>query len=58
MESKIDDNQALNVADNYTIIEEVNNRPLLWNPANEEHKNSKKVSENWSKIADLLSNED
>ena len=54
MESKTDDNQALNDENNYTIIEEVHNRPLLWDPANEKHNNSKKVFDNWAKIADLL----
>lgn len=50
--------QGLSDADNFTIIEEINNRSLLWDPANKDHKNSRKVAEKWAEIADLLSNSD
>ena len=39
-----------------TIIEEVKNQHLLWDPANKEHKNSRKVHDSWVAIGELLSN--
>jgi hypothetical protein len=39
-----------------TIIEEVKNREFLWDPANKEHKNAKKVYDSWAEIGELLSN--
>jgi len=41
----------------FDLIESVKACELLWDPANNDHKESTKVFESWNKIGDTFSNE-
>lgn len=38
--------------DNWALIEEVRERPILWDPAHAEHLKTNKVTENWMQVAE------
>ena len=47
----------LSEKDNWKIIEELRDRPILWDATNRGHKNVTKLAENWLQIAEAMDEE-